>query len=525
MGHMGLARRAFARASVVAATQCAFWATIFLLSGCSSEELGDFPSETCDFSEVAPSSQKTPLTITSFWSSDDEEKKALDVLRTALSAEQFDVDIDMEGRNNRIDAQRSLVEAFKAGRLPDVFQVNGGSDLLRWVTKRGPNDAAVCSLDPLATKYDWRGAYFPEALAPVTCHEQLYALPIGVHRINNLFYNQEVFDQLQALATAQDKILTVPSELSSLEELLEELRVIASLGYATRSGAPFVPLEISSLNEGPLTILAFENVLLSLGQRAYETLWQGQLDKPGFADEAQLRAALTKMLGHLHELASFAGGTTRISWQEALRAVGKGDALFTVNGDWGWAQLIDGSADAVRTTTFPGTDDAFVYTPDSFAVPREQDKNGFAARAFLYDVLANEQVLREFSNRKHSLPPRSDLPDDWLEELATDDQRQTYARFKYCSRGGEGCRLLLAVSGLAPAPGDNDNDGDNDGDDDCYDDIEPLLRLVVTGEPLSDTETNQLCTRNRTASVGQAEQKLIALLLATGKQPFAADCR
>ncbi|HEX2672291.1 MAG TPA: hypothetical protein VHM25_15530, partial [Polyangiaceae bacterium] len=322
---------------------------------------------------------------------------------------------------------------------------------------------------------------------------------------------------------AQGKVLTAPSELDSLEDLLGELKIIEGLGYSTTSGAPFVPLEMSSLNEGPLTILAFENVLLSLGERAYETLWQGKLNQPGFADEAQLRAALEKMVDYLHELVRFAGGTTRISWQGALRAVGKGDALFTVNGDWGWAQLVDGSADAVRATTFPGTRDAFVYTPDSFAVPREQGKNGFAARAFLYDVLANEQVLRDFSNRKHSLPPRSDLADG-LAELATDDQRETYARFKYCSQGGEGCRLLLAVSGLAPAPGDRDRDGDGE-DDDCYDDIEPLLRLLVTGEPLSDTEANQICRRNRTTSVEVAEEKLIALLLATSKQRFAADCR
>lgn len=515
MGHMGLTRRASSHASVFVRTRSVLLMTSLWLSGCSSAEvLGDFPSETCDFSEVAPSSQRTPLTIASFWS-DEQERNALSVLQTALSSERFDVDTDTEGRDNRVDAQQNLVKAFNSGKLPDVFQVNGGSDLLRWVTKRSADTAKVCSLNGLALAGEWRRDYFPDALAPLTCDGQLYGLPIGMHRLNTLFYNHVLFDELAGLAEELGVTLTPPEQLGSLRALLDALDVIEGLrpSYQSKTGKVFVPLSVSSLNQGPLTILAFENVLLSLGDHAYETLWQGDLRNPSYGGEPQLREALNEMVERMRDLVDHADLTNAMSWQQAVAAVGDGNALFTVNGDWGWAQLTHGAADRVTTTPFPGTSDAFVYTPDSFAVPREPNKNGFAARAFFEEVLANEDVLLTFSNLKHSIPPRADLGDQWLKTLATDDQRQSYQRFQECRQGQNGCRLLLAVSGLAPPPADAN----------CYDDIEPLLRVAVTRRKLTDGERIPLC--NRPTDPEDAKQKLITLLVEIGNQRFAADCR
>jgi glucose/mannose transport system substrate-binding protein len=484
----------------------------FGLFGCSGDRvLGDYPPSTCDLAEPPAEVSGEQLSIATFWA-DSVEEEAFKELRGRIAARGYSV--TTEKIETRVEVQRKIIERQK---LPDVFQVNGGSDVLRWVQNQDPEGTEVCALDRLQEQPDWRDGYFPAALEPVTCHGNLYGLPVGIHHLNVLFYNRELFARLRELAHASGVELTEPGQMDSVDDLLSLLASVAELHATTTKEKPIVPLAIGTESEWPLTIIAFENVLLGLGQDAYETLWLGGLENFDQKRSDDLRASLHAMLQVLRELYGYSDVSAPVSWQDALRQVGAGEALLTITGDWGFAQLVDEQAAArVEAVTFPGTAGRFVYTPDSFAVPRELKKNGFPARAFLHDVVADTRALIDFANAKHAIPPRNDLTNDQIESLNSESLRSTYRQFASCGGSDDDCELLLAVSGLAPPPGTNP----------CFDEMDALLAFAVTGDaPRRDGSVARECQEKLPTTSKEAEGSLIKLLLDVATRRFAAACR
>jgi glucose/mannose transport system substrate-binding protein len=484
----------------------------FGLLGCSGDRvLGDYPPSTCDLAEPPAKVSRQQLSIATFW--DERERNAFEVLRSRIRSRGYLV--TLETIEDRVEVQRKINDSFVSQKLPDVFQVNGGSDVLRWVQNRDSDEGTdVCALDRLGRETDWRDVYFPVALEPLTCHGNLYGLPVGIHHLNVLFYNREVFAELVELGRASGLTLTEPGQMQSVDELLELLASVEALGATTATGEPLIPLAIGTESAWPLTIIAFENVLLSLGREAYKTLWLGGLENFDQKQADALRTSLVEMLQVLRELHRYSDVTAPVSWQDALRQVGAGEALLTITGDWGFAQLDAEAAARVDTVTFPGTAGRFVYTPDSFAVPRELKKNGFPARAFLNDVVADKEALIAFANAKHAIPPRKDLTDPEIDTLSSESLRSTYRQFANC--GGPDCELLLAVSGLAPPPGT----------DPCFDDMDALLAQAVTGDaPPNDGSVSRQCGQEPPTTSEEAEARLIELLLDVATRRFAATCR
>jgi len=484
----------------------------FGLLGCSGDRvLGDYPPSTCDLAEPPQEFSNEPLSIATFWA--DREQAALETLRERVDSDRYLISTEQIG--TRVEVQRHINDAFESQKLPDVFQVNGGSDVLRWVKDRAPDATDVCALDTLRDDSHWSRRYFPEALGPLTCHGNLYGLPVGIHHLNVLFYNRELWNTLAERARANGVELLDPAELKTPYELLAQLRQVSELHVAASSGKQIVPLAIGTESEWPLTIIAFENVLLSLGRDAYETLWMGGLAAASEQRRTELREALEEMLSVLRVLRGFSDLSASVGWQDALRQVGAGEALMTITGDWGFVQLDSEMLANVETVSFPGTASSFVYTPDSFAVPRELKKNGFPARSFLQDVVADKRALIDFSNAKHAIPPRSDLKDSEVNLLASESLRATYRQFARC-QANQGCKLLLAVSGLAPPPGTNP----------CFDEVDSLLTFAVTGhDPWRGSTVPRRCTSMLPRSSAGAEERLVDLLLQVAEHRFAADCR
>lgn len=484
----------------------------FGLLGCSGDRvLGDYPPSTCDLAEPPAEFSDEPFSIATFWA--DREQAALETLRDRVDSDRYLISTEQIG--TRVEVQRHINDAFESQKLPDVFQVNGGSDVLRWVRDRSPEATDVCALDRLRDHDRWSELYFPEALEPLSCHGNLYALPVGIHHLNVLFYNRELWNELVLRAKESGVELLEPAQLENPYDLLAQLRQIAALGATTPSGKPLAPFALGNESEWPLTIVAFENVLLSLSRDAYETLWMGGLDGATEQQRATLRETLKEMLTVLRELRSFSDASTTVSWQDSLRQVGAGEALLTITGDWGFAQLDPEMLTKVETITFPGTADTFVYTPDSFAVPRELKKNGFPARSFLQDIVADKAALIDFANAKHAIPPRNDLSKTEIARLASPNLRATYQQFAGCDARNE-CKLVLAVSGLAPPPGT----------DACFDEMDSWLSFAVTGhDPSSDSSVPRRCASPFPKTRKEAEARLLDLLLQVAQRRFAADCR
>jgi ABC-type glycerol-3-phosphate transport system substrate-binding protein len=490
------------------------FSVVCCLPACGGDRtLGDYPPSSCDLAEPPPDFADTPLSIATFWAADTHERDAFQTLVAHVDESRYFV--STQQMRTRVDVQRHINDAFESQQLPDVFQVNGGSDVLRWVQNRPLDATDVCSLDPLRDSYGYAAAYFPSALAPLTCQGRLYGLPVGIHHLNVLFYNRRLFAELATQSRARGIELKEPSQLGSTYELLTELLQISELGAVTPSGKPLVPLAVGTQSEWPLMVVAFENVLLSLGRDSYEALWMGGLENADALRAGELRATLEELMRILRALRGFSDFSARASWQDAVRQVGAGEALMTITGDWGFAQLEPETVDDVQTTPFPGTADSFVYTPDSFAVPRELNKNGFPARSFLHDVVEDKAALIEFSNAKHSIPPRQDLTTTEIGMLASESLRASYRQFAGCN-DANGCKLLLAVSGLGPPPGTEP----------CFDEMDALLTFAVAGTPPSRALLDQrTCDQPFPSSSAAAEGRLIELLLGVARRRYAETCR
>jgi hypothetical protein len=134
----------------------------------------------------------------------------------------------------------------------------------------------------------------------------------------------------------------------------------------------------------------------------------------------------------------------------------------------------------------------------------------------LHDVVENKPALIEFSNHKFSIPPRRDLNADELASLASDGMRATYQEFTRCNDGANGCKLLLAVSGLGPPPGA----------DPCFDEMDALLALAVRDvTPAQSVLDQRSCNQPFPSSSQEAEKRLIQLLLGVAQRRFAEVCR
>lgn len=482
--------------------------------GCAGESvLGDYPPSSCDLANPPDKVSYAPLSVATFWAGDTREREAFQTLYARIDQTRYaPAQVTM---TSRVDAQQKITAAFDLQSLPDVFQVNGGNDVMRWVEGRDQESTDVCALDRLRDTYGWTRDYFESALAPLSCRGNLYGLPVGIHHLNVLFYNRELFAQLQALARQHRIELIEPADLSSASELLNELRQVAALSALTEEGEPIVPFAIGGQSEWPLTIVAFENVLLSLGHDSYQTLWQGGLIGDDGTRRGVLRRDLERMVALLQELAGVSNLDQQLPWQSAVKQVESGRALMTVTGDWGWAQLSDAAPEKVATVDFPGTSGVFVYTPDSFAVPRELEKNGFSAHYFLHDIVESKAAVIEFSAIKHAIPARNDLDADDVERLPTASLRDTYQRFRDCDSNRD-CKLLLAVSGLGLPPGT----------DPCFDEIDALLTLAVSGRsPTEEALAGRRCAALFPSNPTAAAERLVDLLLTIGNRRFAADCQ
>lgn len=501
---------------VVGASGCA--ATV---SACTGDlELGHEPPSPCDF--VMSHDEANGLELLTFWSEDEQERRALAVLRGR--AEAVDLHVTEASDEDRVTLQKNLQEG-NFGVLPDVFQVNGGSDVLQYI--HDAQATRICDLEQLAEQYDVRDNYFAAALAPSTCRGTLYAWPLSIHRLNTILVNLEVYSQVEEAAKLQGKEFPRLDKLKNADALLAALEVVKSLNLQTEDGKRIVPLSLglefidpiiseqSFGQEWVLLVIAFENFLLSYDLPAYKRLWYGM----GETTEDELRARLQDIIVDLRRIRALIRPGAR-SWQEATLEVGEGSALLAIGGDWMRAQLDEATLDSGRVVSvpFPGTDDFFVYTPDSFAVPRQVKSDGSSARNWLTQVVDDLPTQLNFSRRKQAIPAASGLGATELIALGSDYLTQSYHEFSACHQRNSSCQLLLAISGLGPSPNL----------DPCFDRLGQVLAKVA-GVKLERTVPQDpkagICTRPMPESVEQAEAEMIEVLLAQAREPFRKECR
>ena len=217
------------------------------------------------------------------------------------------------------------------------------------------------------------------------------AVPINIHRLNNLFFNTEVLD-----SAGVD-----PTTISDAQGLLEAMRTVQQQTDAT---------PMAQQTQTPWsTVQLWENVFLAqYGVDPYVDLTnQGNVS----AHEQQVRDSLSLVAEYREFFPQDAGS---LSWDQANSRIIQGDAAFIHQGDWAAGQYISSEGFNYQENwdyvPFPGTQGVYQVVVDSFVMPKPNPTPEITRNWLSYCATVDAQV--RFNPPKGSIPPRTDVPTD-----------------------------------------------------------------------------------------------------------------
>src|SRR6266508_4423836 len=247
------------------------------------------------------------------------------------------------------NAKQVLANNLAAGDPPSTFQAHAGKELKDYIDAGQVDDVSQLYKD-----YGLDTA-FPKSLVDnLTVDGKIYSVPANIHRANVVW-----------ASTAGVKAPLASGKGFAQEQLMEAV------------------------------------LLAELGPDKFAGLFDKSTDANG--------ADVTAALGKYKTLLSYANADRdAIEWSDALGYVNKGQAGYTLMGDWVAAQQL---ADKVPDSAYAywpaaGTQGVFQYLADSFTLPTNgKDPDG--AKCWL-KVVGSSEGQKAFNTKKGSIPARSD---------------------------------------------------------------------------------------------------------------------
>jgi glucose/mannose transport system substrate-binding protein len=213
------------------------------------------------------------------------------------------------------------------------------------------------------------------------------AVPINIHRLNNIFYNKNIIKQAGVdPANIQD-----PASLTKALAKVEQNTDAVGMAQATKT--PFT------------TIQLWEMIFLGAqGVQAYQDMVNGNIQK----HKQGIKSALRRVNEYRKHWNKDAGS---ISWNQANAMVINGKAAFHHQGDWAVGQYKAQKNFEFRKDwdyiPFPATDETYSIVVDSFVYPKNNPTPD-ATRKFL-SYCGSKDAQRRFNPIKGSIPPRTDV--------------------------------------------------------------------------------------------------------------------
>ena len=275
------------------------------------------------------------------------------------------------------NAKTVLKTRLQGGQPPDSWQVHAGKELTSYV------DAG--QMQPLTAFFKEQGydKVMPKLLLDqITYKNEIWSVPVNIHRSNVLWYNKKVF-------AANN--LQPPKTLDDFFKVADALKAKGVTPLAVGGKDKF--------ENGHL----FESILLATyGPDDYAKLFA-----PGAKwDDAKLNQAIDtmkKMLGYANSDRSALG------WADAAQLVLDGKAGMTIMGDWAHGYFLSKNAKPdvdYGWAPSPGTDGVFMWLSDSFGLAKGAP-NPDQAKAWLM-VCGSKEGQDAFNPAKGSIPARTD---------------------------------------------------------------------------------------------------------------------
>ncbi len=370
------------------------------------------------------------------WWSEGDGNEAINALVEGFKEEHPDVPIDENlvaggAGDNLRDNIRTRIQNENP---PSTWQTWPGAELQPFVDSDLLEDIS----DSVWSENGMEDAYLQGPKDAAKFDGSFVTVPLNIHRLNNLFYNQSVVDE----AGVDPSSASTPSELVEIMATIDE--ETDAVPMAQQTSAPWSTLQLWA------AILLGES-----GGEAYNAFAQGNVSD----NEDAIRSALGTLQEYSQHFNDDAGS---ISFTEANSKVISGDAAFIHQGDWA-AGAYRGTDDFSyesdwNHTVFPGTEGMYALNMDSFPMP-VNNPSPDATETFLQYV-GSVDAQERFNPLKGSIPPRTDVPDDEFGPFLTqqkadfaDSDMQPYS----VTHGGVGPDVLSSLKSAMSAFNENGN--------------------------------------------------------------------
>jgi glucose/mannose transport system substrate-binding protein len=279
-------------------------------------------------------------------------------------------------------AARPVLQARLAGgNPPDSWQTHPGLELLGQYVP-----ANYC--EPITDMYQSEGwnKVVPKGLIDLLTKDgKTYAVLVGVHRGNVLWYNKKVLEKNGV--TAGPKM--------TFEEFFAAADKLKAAGVT--------PLAVGDSGIWATAEL-FENTLLgTVGPEGWAALFSGKMawDDPKVKQAAE---TYLKMLGYQNN------DHSALTWDQAVKAVMEGKCAFTSMGDWTYGEFAKAKMkdnDDFGWVSHPGTDGSFIIVADGFTLAKGAPHKE-ACEAWLKSC-GSKEAQEAFNPLKGSIPARTDV--------------------------------------------------------------------------------------------------------------------
>ncbi|MFC7419895.1 ABC transporter substrate-binding protein [Iodobacter arcticus] len=317
------------------------------------------------------------LEVLHWWTSAS-ERRAADFLVSRLEKEGLEwKDAAIPGGSG-LGAMKVLKSRVLSDKAPQAAQLIGPA-IAEW-----GDLGLLLELDGVAKQAKWGASILPTPYASVRLRGHVIAAPLGVHRINTLFYNQNIFKQLG---------LQPPQNWPEFERAADKIKRAGFIPLA-QSGEPW---QVATL---------FESLVLSEGGPAYYRDLFVRRRANAFFDPRLGRA-----LERLRALRRYMPDpVAEKSWTQTAKMLAKDEAAMMMMGDWvkgelnAWGLATDVDFGCVAV---PGTADMHLYSIDTLVMfagnYSRQD-----AQEKLAQLIVSAPVQAGYNRIKGSVPVRRD---------------------------------------------------------------------------------------------------------------------
>ncbi|SFS95901.1 ABC transporter substrate-binding protein [Halostagnicola kamekurae] len=332
----------------------------------------------------------TTVEVLHAWTGGD-GKRAQQALFDAFDEEYPDMDFEDEaiggGGNQSLD--QTIATRLRNSNPPSSFAGWPGANLERYGDALGNIESEVWE------EAGFEDSHIQEAVEACQHNDGYSAVPLGSHRMNDIFYNVSVLEEAGV----------DPESIDDADALIEAFDTIQSETDATPLGMSLKPWAI--LQTWAVVMLGTQ------GYQAYMDFINGEGDEEAVRETFE---TLEEMLSDYINSDAASVGFTSVN-EEIMN----GEAAFIHGGNWLAGAYISEELtygeewDAIR---FPGTEDMYGLHIDSFIYPGENPTPEDTA-TFL-QFIGGETAQVAFNQYKGSIPTRTDVPTDEFNPYLTE---------------------------------------------------------------------------------------------------------